>query len=102
MTWIQVVLSVWVYAITFAAAGVSWLSVARIQDKLELERFVSESASQTAERLLAGEVAGRDGDIFTYANNRWTCQVHIQSTDTLFHLVAQAEGETVDLWIPKS
>jgi hypothetical protein len=102
VTWIQVVLTMWIYAVTFAAAGVSWLSVARIEDKFELEQFVSESASQAAERLIAGEVTGKDGDILTYENNRWTCQVRIDSTDNSFHLVAEAEGETLELWIPKS
>jgi hypothetical protein len=92
----------WICAVTFAAAGTCWMSAMNIADKLARERFVSESIYQTAERLMAGEVSGTDGVMVTYSSGAWECRVRVESTETLYHLVAEADGETMDLWIPKS
>jgi phosphomannomutase len=102
VTWVQVVVSLWICAVTFAAAGTCWMSAAHIADKLAREQFVSESINQTAERVMAGEVPGTDGVTVTYSKGSWVCRVRVESTDTLYHLVAEADGEAMDLWIPKS
>jgi uncharacterized protein len=92
----------WICAVTFAAAGTCWMSAVHIADQLAREQFVSESANQTAERLMAGEVPGADGAIVTYSNGSWECRVRVEATETMYHLVAEADGEAMDLWIPKS